>query len=147
MIIFYINIASIWFMVGLIWLIQLVHYPLFIYVGSKDFSLFHKKHKIFITPVVAIVMIAELMTSGIIFLQFQSKIPNWILIIGLILLGIIWVSTLLIQIPLHNKLNSKFDENLIIMLVKTNWIRTICWSIRGVLSLITLGILMINSNL
>tara|TARA_B100000579_G_scaffold280307_1_gene232038 strand:+ start:166 stop:570 length:405 start_codon:yes stop_codon:yes gene_type:complete len=134
-------------MVGLIWLIQLVHYPLFIYVGSKDFSLFHKKHKIFITPVVAIVMIAELMTSGIIFLQFQSKIPNWILIIGLILLGIIWVSTLLIQIPLHNKLNSKFDENLIIMLVKTNWIRTICWSIRGVLSLITLGILMINSNL
>ena len=48
-------------------------------------SEFNKKHKIFITPVVAIVMIAELMTSGIIFLQFQSKIPNWILIIGLIL--------------------------------------------------------------
>lgn len=147
MIIFYINLASTWFMVGLIWLIQLVHYPLFIYVGSKEFGLFHKKHKIFITPVVGIVMIAELITSGIIFLQFQSKIPIWILIIGLILLGIIWVSTLLIQIPLHNKLNSKFDENLIIMLVKTNWIRTICWSVRGVISLITLGILVINSNL
>ena len=126
MIIIFINLASTWFMVGLIWLIQIVHYPLFLYIGSKEFSLFHKKHKIFILPVVGIVMICELITSVIIFLQLQSKIPNWILIIGLMLLGIIWVSTLLIQIPLHYKLNSKFDEHLIIMLVKTNWIRTIC---------------------
>ena len=65
MTIFWINVASTWFMVGLIWLIQLVHYPLFRYVGSKEFRIFHENHKIFITPVVGIVMIVELVTSVI----------------------------------------------------------------------------------
>ena len=94
MTIFWINVASTWFMVGLIWLIQLVHYPLFSYVGSKEFRIFHENHKIFITPVVGIVMIVELVTSGIIIFQIPNGIPNWTAIVGIILLGVIWFSTL-----------------------------------------------------
>ena len=51
MTIFWINIASTWFMIGLIWFVQIVHYPLFVYVGSKEFRTFHENHKILITPV------------------------------------------------------------------------------------------------
>ena len=60
MTIFWINIASTWFMVGLIWFVQIVHYPLFGYVGSKEFETFHEHHKILITPVVGFVMIVEI---------------------------------------------------------------------------------------
>ena len=109
MTIFWINLASTWFMVGLIWLIQLVHYPLFSYVGSKEFRIFHENHKILIRPVVGIVMIVELVTSGIIIFQIPNGIPNWTAIVGIILLGVIWFSTLLFQIPYHNKLSSRFD--------------------------------------
>ena len=146
MTIFWINVASTWFMVGLIWLIQLVHYPLFSYVGSKEFKIFHENHKILITPVVGIVMIVELVTSGIIIFQIPNGIPNWTTIVGIILLGVIWFSTLLFQIPFHNKLSTRFDENVLMMLINTNWIRTICWSLRGIIVLIMLDILLKNTT-
>ena len=147
MTIFLINAVSTWFMVGLIWLIQMVHYPLFGYVGTTEFGTFHEKHKILITPVVGIVMIAELVTTVIIMFQTPLGIPNWMGILGIMLLGVIWFSTLFLQIPYHNKLNTKFDESVLKMLIKTNWIRTICWSLRGFIALIMLDILIIKQNI
>ena len=126
MTIFWINIACTWFMVALIWFVQLVHYPLFGYVGSKEFETFHEHHKILITPVVGFVMIVELVTTGILIFQIPVGILNWTVIVGIILIGVIWISTLFLQIPYHNKLSSKFDKNVLMMLVNTNWIRTIC---------------------
>ena len=147
MTIFWINIASTWFMVGLIWFVQIVHYPLFGYVGSKEFETFHEHHKILITPVVGFVMIVELVTTGILIFQIPVWIPNWTVIVGIILIGVIWISTLFLPIPYHNKLSSKFDKNVIMMLVNTNWIRTICWSLRGIIVLIMLDTLMKTHNL
>ena len=147
MTIFWINIASTWFMVGLIWFVQIVHYPLFGYVGSKEFETFHEHHKTLITPVVGFVMIVELVTTVILIFQIPVGIPNWTVIVGIILIGVIWISTLFLQIPYHNKLSSKFDKNVIMMLVNTNWIRTICWSLRGIIVLIMLDTLMKTHNL
>ena len=146
MAIFWLNLASTWFMVGLIWLIQLVHYPLFNYVGSEEFRVFHENHKILITPVVGIVMIVELVTSIIIIFQPTYGIRNWSSIVGIILLGIIWFSTAYFQIPFHNTLSSKFNENALMMLISTNWIRTICWTLRGVIVLIMLDKLVKKRN-
>ena len=134
-------------MVGLIWFVQIVHYPLFGYVGSKEFETFHEHHKILITPVVGFVMIVELVTTGILIFQIPVGIPNWTVIVGIILIGVIWISTLFLQIPYHNKLSSKFDKNALMMLVNTNWIRTICWSLRGIIVLIMLDTLMKTHNL
>jgi len=133
-------------MVGLIWLIQLVHYPLFNYVGSEEFRVFHENHKILIAPVVGIVMIVELVTSIIIIFQPTYGIRNWSSIVGIILLGIIWFSTVYFQIPFHNILSSKFNENALMMLIGTNWIRTICWSLRGIIVLIMLDKLVKKRN-
>ena len=133
-------------MVGLIWFVQIVHYPLFGYVGSKEFETFHEHHKILITPVVGFVMIVELVTTGILIFQIPVEIPNWTVIVGIILIGVIWISTLFLQIPYHNKLSSKFDKNVLMMLVNTNWIRTICWSLRGIIVLIMLDTLMKTHN-
>ncbi len=146
MTIFWLNLASTWYMVGLIWLIQLVHYPLFNYVGSEEFIVFHDNHKILITPVVGTVMIVELVTSVIILFQPHCGIRNWLSIVGIILLGIIWSSTIFFQIPIHNTLSSKFNENALIMLINTNWIRTICWSVRGIILLLVLDKLLKNRN-
>ena len=134
-------------MVGLIWFVQIVHYPLFGYVGSKEFETFHEHHKILITPVVGFVMIVELVTTGILIFQIPVGIPNWTVIVGIILIGVIWISTLFLQIPYHNKLSSKFDDNVLMMLVNTNWIRTICWSLRGFIVLIMLDLLIKTHNL
>ena len=39
------NFASTWAMVGLIWLIQIVHYPLFSRVGADQFKLYEQEHQ------------------------------------------------------------------------------------------------------
>ena len=59
-------------MVGLIWLIQIVHYPLFNIVGKNEFQAYHSGHCVLITPLVGTVMIIELISS-ILLVVFLTK--------------------------------------------------------------------------
>jgi len=49
---------------------------------------------------------------------------------GLVLLGIIWLSTMLLQVPQHRILASGFDEKAYRILVTSNWIRTVSYTLR-----------------
>jgi hypothetical protein len=62
--------------------------------------------------------------------------PLWMLIAGAALLLVVWLSTAVLQVPLHATLTKGYDERAIAMLVSTNWIRTVAWSARGVLALL-----------
>jgi hypothetical protein len=123
------------FMVGLIWLIQLVSYPLFSYVNVRDFQKYHSLHVKKITPLVALAMIFE---AGIalILLIFIPEISVGLLVINTSLVCLIWVSTAFIQIPYHQRL--EFSKNQILYtekLIKTNWIRTILWTFKLIISI------------
>ena len=52
-------------------------------------------------------------------------------VIGLFLLGCIWLSTFAVQVPIHNRLAEGVNIDLIAKLVRTNWIRTAAWTLRG----------------
>ena len=80
--------AVTWFLCGLIWTIQLVHYPSFADVGREGFSAFHQAHVQRITALVALPMLFELVTAGLIVLV--APVPRSSAIAGLVLLGIIW---------------------------------------------------------
>ena len=54
---------------------------------------------------------------------------------GLALVVAIWLSTAVIQIPCHHRLAQGFDDRVHRRLVRTNWIRTVAWTARGVLVL------------
>ncbi|MEM6553254.1 MAG: hypothetical protein AAF750_14150 [Planctomycetota bacterium] len=55
--------------------------------------------------------------------------------VGLGLLAVVWGSTVLLQIPLHQRLCEAADAGAAERLVGTNWVRTAAWSGRGVLVL------------
>ena len=115
------------FMVGLIWLIQLVSYPLFSYVNVGDFQKYHSRHVKKITPIVALAMTLEA-SIALILLIFTPSDSVGLLVINTLLVCLIWVSTAFIQIPYHQRL--EFPKNQILYtekLIKTNWIRTILW--------------------
>jgi hypothetical protein len=40
------------------------------------------------------------------------------------------------SVPAHNALSAGFDKQMIDWLVLTNWVRTVAWTIRGVLVII-----------
>jgi hypothetical protein len=43
---------------------------------------------------------------------------------------LIWISTFLIQVPLHGILEKRADQRAVSLLALTNWIQTILWSLR-----------------
>ncbi len=121
-------------MTGLIWFVQIVHYPLMAKVGGSDFVAYERAHTRSTTWVVGPLMLAELLTS--ISLLAQADGDGVLLpILGLVALGGVWGSTLLLQIPAHRILEQRFDPKVHARLVQTNWIRTILWSLRSLIAM------------
>lgn len=124
-------------MMGLIWFVQVVHYPLFLYVGESQYPVYQKVHMQRTTWVVGPVMLVELLTSVWLIWQHWMVTGLWI---GLGLLGIIWLSTGLLQVPRHNRLLLGFDLSHHRLLVVTNWVRTCAWTGRGIVMIWLLSI-------
>jgi thioredoxin-dependent peroxiredoxin len=122
-------------MVGVIWFVQLVHYPLLSYVGLSEFAAYEKQHRAFIVWLVAPLMLIEGATAALLVLFAPPIIPAWQLWVGIALLCVIWSSTAFVQVPCHNILSRGFDTGIHKRLVRTNWWRTIAWSLRGGLAL------------
>ncbi|PHQ36395.1 hypothetical protein [Rhodopirellula bahusiensis] len=127
------NALSTWYMVGLIWMVQVVHYKMFDRVGEEVFARYATDHARLITPIVAVPMLIEIATAaGLLILRPGNLSFAWA-VSGLILLVVIWTSTAALQVPAHGKLASGFRPDVYSTLVTTNWIRTVAWSIRGVM--------------
>ena len=111
---------------GLIWTIQVVHYPLFAEVGTARFAAYEQAHRESIVWLVMPLMLAKLATA--IWLALAE--PSATRAVGLALLLTIWCSTALVQVPLHTKLSKAFEPANHARLVRTNWVRTWAWSVR-----------------
>lgn len=127
-----IHVGATWFMTGLIWLIQLVHYPLLAAVGKEQFTAYERSHMRRITPIVLPAMTIELATGMWLAVAGPESLRTPA-IVGAALLGIIWGSTFTLQAPMHRKLAGGYDEALVRKLVHTNWIRAAAWSARAIL--------------
>ena len=127
-----INLASTLYMVGLIWFVQLVHYPLFKHVGSEGYTTYQKEHQRWTTFAVGPPMLLEAMTS-VMLVWHPPPVNPALILLGVAFLFVIWVSTALLQVPCHAKLERGFDQKAYRNLVLTNWIRTVAWSLRGAL--------------
>ena len=127
------QVASTWTMVGLIWFVQLVHYPLMARVGRDDFPDYAAAHARRTTWVVAPPMLIEAATAWILAIRPPEFLEVWAAWAGLALLLVVWISTALLQVPRHSRLAGGFDPGVHRMLVATNWIRTLAWTARGVL--------------
>ncbi|MDA7503833.1 hypothetical protein OAH05_02240 [bacterium] len=130
--IYLIHLFSTLYMVGLIWFVQIVHYPLLEKVGISEFLEYERVHVKRTTWVVS-PMFFEVSTALLLTWIRPAGIPTWAAWTGLLLLLIIWLSTVLIQVPCHRRLEQGFDIEVHRKLVYSNWIRTICWSLRGFL--------------
>jgi hypothetical protein len=130
------NIFCSFALFGLIWCVQLVHYPFFLRADQTNFIDHIEFHKHRISIIVMPLMTFELATSGILALESQ-QFAGWN-IFGFIVVILIWLVTFFIQVPLHNALSDGYDESKVQKLIKTNWIRTILWSVKAFSSLFIL---------
>ncbi len=129
-----VHAAVTWFMVGLIWTVQVVHYPLFAGVGLDVYPAYQRSHMSRITWIVAPAMFVELGAAALLALRLGTPLA-WS---GAGLLGLIWLSTFAVQVPLHGRLSRAFDPGVHRALVASNWARTLLWTSRGVIALLLL---------
>ena len=128
------------FMVGVIWFVQVVHYPLFGLVGTDGFVPYSDAHSRRTGYVVGPPMLVEAATAILLLIYRPDGVPAILLWGGALLLAIVWASTAFLQVPRHTRLGAGFDDAAYRGLVATNWIRTLAWTLRGILVLAMLAL-------
>ena len=140
--IFLLNLVLAFIAVGLIWTIQLVHYPSMRFIPKERFVEYHNFHSIRISFLAMPLMLTELGTSLMLFYQNYNNAIQTIFLINLVIVALIWLSTFLIQVPLHNALSKEKQSEKLSKLICTNWIRTILWTARSILMILFLAFAM-----
>lgn len=126
-----VHMAATWAMVGFIWTIQVLHYPLMAKVPAAAFPAYVDSHQKRVVAVLAVFAVVEVVSAAAIGFVTDA-VPTWLWLGSGALLVVIWVATGAFYAPLHGRLADGWDSGLHDQLVRTNWFRTIGWSIRGV---------------
>jgi len=126
------NALSTWFMFGLIWYVQIVQYPLFSWIDKDNFGTFHERFQWRTTLVVGGPMVVEAFTS-VLLLWYPPIEDQSLLLMGVGLIFLIWISTAFLQIPCHGELTRGYQPVYHRRLVLSNWVRTISWTLRAML--------------
>ena len=113
-------------MVGIIWVIQLLHYPTFHFIKESNYVEFQHFHMQRISFIVVPAMILELLSAFMLVYYIRSNL----LIICLIILLVIWLITFVFFTKLHQSLLGGYDKIIVDKLVQINWSRTVLWSLR-----------------
>ena len=115
-------------MVAIIWIVQILHYPTFLFIDKERYTEFQQFHMNKISYIIIPLMLVELI-SGLSIL-FTVENIQFSFYVSLSLLILIWLITGLFFTKFHSKLTKKFSHNTILRLIRLNWIRTVFWTIR-----------------
>ncbi len=126
-----VNFISTSVMVGVIWVIQLLHYPSFHFISDQKYIEFQHFHMQRISFIVVPVMLIELASALLLAYFFESSLT--IILLALVL-GI-WAITFIFFTNMHQKLTDGYDHSIVDRLVQINWSRTALWSLRLIILL------------
>ena len=130
-----IHTAATLFMVGLIWTIHYVHYPLFANVGESTYVSFQSEHVERIGKLLFVPWLTEGITLlGILALAFLGghkalRVPA---VINGAAMAVVLVISGFWSAPAHAKLADGFDKSLHDQLMTVNLIRTLAWTVCGI---------------
>jgi hypothetical protein len=121
-------------MFGLIWFVQVVHYPLYTRVGEEAFAAYERAHTRLTGYVVGPLMLAETAVAAALLAVRTPGIGLTLKLAGLAVVLGIHASTALLQVPAHRRLSESYAYETAMRLVRTNVLRTAGWSLRLILA-------------
>jgi hypothetical protein len=132
------NLVAATVMMGVIWFVQIVHYPLFALVGNDRSIEYARDNQRRTSLVVGPPMAAEGIASIWLFVDPPDGLSRVLPTVSGLLLAVVLLSTVLVQVPRHARLAEERDgasiAGVVASLVAGNWIRTIGWSARCVIA-------------
>lgn len=123
-------------MFGVIWTIQLVHYPLMRHIPDSAFVEYERRHTAAISLVVGPLMAVEGISVLAVFFFTPAGIPGWAPWVGGAFEAIAIGTTAFVSAPMHGRLEGGLDTSLLDRLIATNWIRTIAWTGRAAIAIV-----------
>lgn len=125
---------------GIIWMVQLVHYPGFLHVGREAALDYQRHHRRSMGYLVIPLMLTELaLATWLLFTPMTFIVMEYLNYAAFGLLAVVWFLTFLRAVPLHQTLSKKgYEPETTRKLINANWWRTIAWSLR---SLVIIGLL------
>jgi hypothetical protein len=133
------NVLASWTMVGVIWFVQVVHYPLLSVVPVESASAVAVEHQRRTGWVVMLPMTIEGVTTLLLLVMVPAGVAWFVPWLAGIPLAVALGATMLLSVPRHARMASNPDPTVGRELVTTNWVRTIAWSLHG---LVTAGMLL-----
>ncbi len=117
-------------LVVLIWVVQLIIYPSFQYYSPAELAVWHPKYTTLIGLIVGPLMLAQV---GLVGWELFTRF-SWPMLAVAGLVGLMWVSTAVQAIPLHNAIAAgagagDASPETLAKLVEVNWVRTIGWTL------------------
>lgn len=126
------NLVSTFTMVGVIWFVQVVHYPLLAVVPVESASVVAVDHQRRTDWVVMIPMTVEGFTTLGLLKWVPEGVAWWVPWLNGVFLAVALGCTVLLSVPRHARMAARPDASVGRELVLTNWPRTIAWTARGV---------------
>ncbi len=121
------NLVLAAYMLGVIGLIQFIHYPMFDRVAADRFEDFEEHHTAALGWLVGPVMIAELGVAIALLAWSPAGIAAGWIWANAGVVAALWLLTFLVSVPCHRRLTHGFDAEAHRRLVATNWPRTVLW--------------------
>ncbi len=122
-------------MCGVIWFVQVVHYPLFTRVGAAATG-YSQGNQSRTARVVLPPMLVEGATAAVVALAPPPGIGRPVALAGVAIVAMLWLSTAFVQMPLHRRLSHEGHRpETVASLVRGNWLRTVLWTARAGLAL------------
>lgn len=121
------TVSTVW-LAGMIWTVQVVHYPLFDMVGADSFVAYEAAHSARISWLLLGPWAVQGVATGWVLLAPPTGVPTWLAVLGAVLAASTVVVTVLVSVPQHQVLAGGFDAEAHARLVVTNWLRTAAWT-------------------
>lgn len=129
-----IHVVATFFMVGMIWTVHHLHYPLFALVGEETYVAFQQEHVDRIGALLFVPWLAEGATLlGLLALAFiggrsELRLPT---VVNSLAMAVVLVISGFWSAPAHGDLSDGFDAAVHDRLMNANLVRSLAWTVCG----------------
>lgn len=132
------NATSALVMTGIIWFVQIVHYPLLAIVPVDSAGVVAGEHQSRTAWVVGAPMAIEGVTTLWLMFDRPEQVPWQLAWAGGVCVAIALLCTIMLSVPRHTRMAERPDASVGRELVATNWPRTIAWTAHGLIACVML---------
>ncbi len=133
-----VHAAATWWLMGLIWTIQVVHYPSFDSIDRIMYADFQDRHMQAMGRLIGFPWLIEGLCVLGLFVFAPDNTTRVLAGLGGLLEIVVIAVTITKSIPAHEALRDGYVADAHRTLVDTNWWRTAAWSLRGAIALAVL---------